>query len=289
MSINGNVSILSLVFMFISAVLSIVLPIAAVIWLAMKKRLKVKALLIAALLFIVFVLVLERGMHSVVLGANPQSSFILKNPLLYMLYGGFAAGIFEETARLIGLKFLLKVKPDESINTGISYGLGHGGIEAIIIAGLASISNITMSILINNGMTESILKQIPAAQLGATIQGMNSLISMQPTVFLLSGIERVAAIVVHISLTLFVFKAVKEKKWSYYFAAIVLHASVNFAPALYQVGVIKSIYLVEFFVFVLAVLLAIAAYKVTFSKKQQVEVGQADIEEEKNASLDKKA
>ncbi len=249
--------------MFISAALSIVLPLAAVIWLAIKKRLNIKALLVAAVLFVFFVFVLERAMHLIVLGVNPQSSFIFGTPLLYMLYGGFAAGIFEETARLIGLRFLLKIKPNESVNTGISYGLGHGGVEAIILAGLASINNITMSILINTGKTESILQQLPAAQLAAAIQGMNALISTESTVFLLSGIERVAAIIVHIALTLFVFKAVKEKRWSYYFAAIVLHAAVNFAPALYQVGVIKNIYLVEFLVFLLAVLLAIAAYRIT--------------------------
>lgn len=128
----GNVSTLSITSMMISAVLSVLVPITLIIVLGIKKRMNWKAMLLGALLFFVFVMILESIMHRVVLGPDPATSALVQNKWLYMIYAGFAAGIFEETARLLGFKFLIRVSENESIDTGISYGLGHGGIEAVI-------------------------------------------------------------------------------------------------------------------------------------------------------------
>ena len=94
------------------------------------------------------------------LGADPTQSAIYKNPVLYILYGGFAAGIFEETARLLCFKSFIRVGNNESIYTGISYGLGHGGIEAILIGGIASVGNIVTSVMLNSGVLKGVTQQI---------------------------------------------------------------------------------------------------------------------------------
>jgi uncharacterized membrane protein YhfC len=48
---------------------------------------------------------------------------------LYAVLGALLAGLFEETGRFIAFKFLLKKRTDRK--TAISYGIGHGGFEAI--------------------------------------------------------------------------------------------------------------------------------------------------------------
>ena len=116
----GNVSTLSITSMMISAVLSVLVPITLIIVLGIKKRMNWKAMLLGALLFFVFVMILESIMHRVVLGPDPATSALVQNKWLYMIYAGFAAGIFEETARLLGFKFLIRVSENESIDAGIS-------------------------------------------------------------------------------------------------------------------------------------------------------------------------
>jgi uncharacterized membrane protein YhfC len=64
--------------------------------------------------------------------------------------------------------------------------------------------------------------------------------------FLVGGIERIFAIGVQISLSVLVFYAVfgARKRWLYP-AAILLHALVDLPAMLFQLGIIKSIAVVE--------------------------------------------
>ncbi|MDR0538038.1 MAG: YhfC family intramembrane metalloprotease [Tannerellaceae bacterium] len=57
------------------------------------------------------------------------------------------AGLFEETARFISFKILKKKY--NGIGTGLAYGIGHGGIEAVLLAGLSMIVSIVFCIMIN--------------------------------------------------------------------------------------------------------------------------------------------
>jgi uncharacterized membrane protein YhfC len=43
------------------------------------------------------------------------------------------AGVFEETARYIAYRFLLK---EHNMENGLIYGVGHGGIESIMLVGV---------------------------------------------------------------------------------------------------------------------------------------------------------
>ncbi|MTW00264.1 YhfC family intramembrane metalloprotease, partial [Streptococcus pneumoniae] len=62
----------------------------------------------------------------------------------------------------------------------------------------------------------------------------------------LLGVERVLAPVLQISLTVWVYQSVIQKKWIYLVAAYGLHALFDLAPALSQVGWITNPLLVEF-------------------------------------------
>lgn len=261
MPIQQNVSTLSIVFMSVSIFLSIILPVGVIVFLAIRKIMKWKAMLIGALMFVLFVFILESLMHRFVLGASPAQSPIYRNTILYMLYGGFAAGIFEEVARLIGFKFLIKVNDNEGINTGISYGLGHGGIEAVFIGGLSAVGNLIMAVMINSGTLGSVSAALSGAELESYKAGVEALTSTSPYLFLFSGVERVIALVLQISLSLFVLKAIVEKKWQYFVLAILLHAGVDMFAVLYQKEVISSVYLLEGALAVVTLVIAIAAFR----------------------------
>jgi len=78
--------------------------------------------------------------------------------------------------------------------------------------------------------------------------------------FLIGGFERVMALVIQISLSIIVFVSViyKGKKWLFPFA-ILLHAIIDSPAALFQTGLLKSIWIVEGLVAVEAVVLAFLA------------------------------
>ena len=156
---NGGicmVSNLSITFMIISLIICLVLPIGGIIYLKIKYKVKLKTFFIGMLAFFIAVQVLEALINYYLLSANKATSeFILGNPIVYMLYGGLMAGIIEETARFISFKYLIK---DRDNMTAITYGLGHGGIEAILIGGVSCINSILNSILINNGSFQSMME-----------------------------------------------------------------------------------------------------------------------------------
>jgi uncharacterized membrane protein YhfC len=259
------VSTLSTLSMAISMLIAIGLPIGLFLFWRKKYGLKLIPLLVGAGIFIVFALVLERVLHLVVLKPSADGSIALTQnaPLLFVLYAVLAAGVFEETGRLIAFIFLKRRY--RGVGTGLSYGIGHGGIEAILLVGLTMLSNIVLSFMINAGST-AILGDSPQVT-----DAIESLISTDPSLFLVGGLERVAAMAVQIAFSVLVWLAVSNRKlWLYPFA-IFLHALVDLPAVLAQVGILKSTLFVEAAVFVLAAVIVIATvhiYRKQASRKQ---------------------
>jgi uncharacterized membrane protein YhfC len=249
-----QVSILSIVFMAISAIMSIGFPIVLFVVFHKKYGAKFLPMVFGIAGFIIFVLILEGFIHRIVFG-----QFALRGmPVAYILYGIFMAGIFEETARFISFN-LLKKKYD-GIETGLAYGVGHGGIEAVLLAGFSMVNAIITSIIINMGKIETIIGKLQGEILEQTNSQIATLATTVPYLFLVSGIERIFAIGVQISLSVIVFYAVygKNKKWLFPLA-ILLHAIIDIPAASMQAGLVKNIILVEGILCFCTVLLIITA------------------------------
>ncbi|MGO1923403.1 MAG: YhfC family intramembrane metalloprotease [Jeotgalicoccus sp.] len=218
------------------AVVSVLLPFIFMFILRKKFKIRWLPFLLGMAIFLVFVLILEQIMHVIVLRPSPDGAIELLStaPWLYVLYGVFAAGIFEETGRL--LAFLITKKHYRDIDSAVSYGIGHGGFEAIAIVGLGMISSIVLAVMTNSG--SDALSALPA--------GTGDLVISQPWyMYLLAVLERIIAMSLHIGLSVIVFSAVMMKgKWWLYPLAILLHALANTTAAMAQAGIITNIYVV---------------------------------------------
>ena len=233
---------ISIVYMIVSLILSIGVPIIVTIYCYKKYKISFRNILVGAGIFILFAMVLERSMHIYFLKTNFNTSIILdSNPWIYAIYGAFAAGIFEETGRFLGFKFLLKGRTQKK--DGIAYGIGHGGIEAILIGGISVVQSLYFSFLINSGGLNNAL----GSKLSKTIldQISSSLINTVPYMFLISGLERLFAFSIQIGLSLVVLYAVKSRKYRYLFYAVLIHALIDFPAALFQKGVIPNVWIIE--------------------------------------------
>ncbi|SDN27503.1 Uncharacterized membrane protein YhfC [Fictibacillus solisalsi] len=252
------VSQTSIIFMILAIIVSIAVPVITLIYFR-RKQAPWKPVLIGILIFILFSQVLEKFLHVYVLNTNTQAAELMKNSYLYAFYGGLAAGIFEEFGRYVGFCFLLKKYREWK--DGIAYGIGHGGIEAILIGAFAAFQNILMANLINSGGFER-LAGAPGQDPNILMGIKDQLVNTSSYMFLLGGFERIAAFVLQIALSIIVLYAVKSKKPLYLLYAILIHAAIDFVAVLSK-SLEWSVWIPE------GMLLVIALLSIVFIKKSK--------------------
>jgi uncharacterized membrane protein YhfC len=257
------VNSLSIALMGLSALISFLFPIVLLIYFRRKDKISFKVVGVGALTFIVFSQVLERIMHVFVIGNN-----LLPNPIAFAIYGALAAGIFEEVGRFIFMKLLLKKYT--AWKDGIAFGIGHGGIEAILIGVMANVQSIVYAMIINSGNFEqTLLPQLGnnEAAKQSVLQLKDTLINTPALMFSLGGLERVFAVTLHIGFTMLVLYAVRYRKNIYLFIAILAHTIMDLFAAFYQVKML-SILQVELVLalFFIATIIFLFKFKVKFNR-----------------------
>jgi len=252
------VSNFTIVGMAISLLISIGVPIGLLIYFRKKYHISFKVVIVGVLTWIIFSQILEKLLHITVL----KTTHIMAYPLIFSIYGALAAGIFEEVGRYTSYKLFLKGKTEWK--DGIAFGIGHGGIEAIFIGLMSNVQNIVFAIMINGGTLEQLRGKLPSATL---VQLKSSLLQITPITATLPGVERIFAIIVHIFCSLLVLYGVKHNKKVYLFLAILVHAFIDFVPALYQTHVITNIFIAEALVMICALvaLILIKKFKSQFT------------------------
>ena len=220
----------------------IILPIFLWIYFTRKFALAWKLVLAGALTFIA-----SQILHiPLVFGMN---SFLQGLPLLVnAILLGLLAGIFEEMARYILFRFLLK--NTRSWKEGILVGLGHGGVEAVLLGILAAVGFITM--IGYRTIDLSTVPSIPADQLELARQQVQAYWSAPWYMALMGFVERIFAICLHVSLSVMVLYAIVDGKPVWFWLALLWHAFVD-AVAVYA-GQQVSILAVEGMVAVFAII-----------------------------------
>ena len=250
----------SIILMAVNALLGFVVPIVLSWYLVRKHHVKISTILIGAATFIVFALILESIMHQLVLNGS-HGAAIRENRLWYALYGGLAAGLFEETGRFLSMKFLMKKEPSTSL-PAVAYGVGHGGAEMLLLFGLTMVSSLVLATMVNAGQTDTLLSQAPE-EAGAALEAqLETLQDTTPGQCLLGLWERFSALILQLGLSCLVWVAVRKGgKWLWLFpAAIALHALIDGVVVLLQKSV--GLVVLESLIMVAAVGVAVLAYRV---------------------------
>lgn len=104
---------------------------------------------------------------------------------------------------------------------------------------------------------------IPKEVISATY---DQFVNSSSIMWAMPGIERIFAMMIHMSLSVIILYAVKERKYIYYVLAILIHAVINFPAALYQVGAIKNIFMVEGILFITVLILVLYIFKIFIKK-----------------------
>jgi len=211
----------SIVGMVISLLVSVGLPIALCIIVCRKTKARISSFFIGAATFVLFAMILEQILHTVVFKVSGTA--LTGNIWLYGLYGGLAAGVFEETGRYLAMKLCMRKNLNKQ--NAIMYGVGHGGIEAILLAGMACVNNLVIAVMINGGQAPMLLT-ISGVNDATYQQALAQLMAVGTTPswqFYMVGLERISAIIFHISASYLVYLAVSRKKPVYYLLAVLAH------------------------------------------------------------------
>ncbi len=224
----------------INAVLAILIPSVLFIFLKKKYRISFKPVLFGILTFIVFAQIIEAAVHGI-LFTNETTAAMLDKAYVFVPYAVLMAGIFEETGRYVVMALFMKKYREWK--DGLAFGTGHGGIEAVLILGLSNIMMLIYALQINNGTFDQMLANDAISE--ALLPVKEQLLTASPLLSILGPVERIAAITLHIAMSVIVLYALKSKQIRYLFYAIFLHALFDLPAALFQAGIFTNIYIIE--------------------------------------------
>jgi len=134
--------------------------------------------------------------------------------ILLSAFPSLTAGVFEEGARYIAYRFLVK---EHTLENGVMYGAGHGGIESIFLVGV-SVLSMGVILLTNPSLfPEWQLQALAATPLYLPFVGFY---------------ERFMTIIIQIGLSLMVLESFRKKDLRYLAAAVLLHFFIDFSVLL---------------------------------------------------------
>lgn len=145
----------------------------------------------------------------------------------YALYLGLLAGLCEETARWVGFKLLKKKAA--SYKSALALGIGHGGVESVIV-GVVVLANLIFFMTFNpqaqlaRGVMEGIVQ--------TTIVQMAQFWASPWHLSLAGAFERIIAVSAQILMSVFVWKAVTKRSWLWFLLAVGYHVVLD-AAAVY--------------------------------------------------------
>jgi uncharacterized membrane protein YhfC len=141
--------------------------------------------------------------------------------------------------------------------------MGHGGFECMMIG-----INLLACLLFKDKLIE----------IGALKENITLFIC------LMSNLERSFAFILQVSLSVIIYKAIKENKIFFYFLAIIIHDIIDLLPLLKLLGILSSIALIEFIVGFYSLCISLFAYKL-YNSLDAVDYNKERLKEDEKEEL----
>jgi uncharacterized membrane protein YhfC len=204
----------------IAILVEIGLPILLAVWVVRRFKVGWKLVGIGALIFVAAQLVHIPllSLVSPALAESPIKNWPRINQVLFNgVFLGLMAGIFEETARLIGFR-LLKDRA-RTWKEALALGIGHGGIESLLLAGLPVLITFV-----------ALLQYRFGSQYGDPLlsQQFDPLLAMPWHIPLAGAVERISAITSQITFAMIILQVFIRRNILFYVAAVLWHAFMDF-------------------------------------------------------------
>ena len=221
----NNISIISIM---LTLIVSLIVPpaFAAVYASRHKKQGIWSAWLVGALGFFVPQILIRLPILAALSRTDGFIAFSQTHTLIYGFALAFTAGLFELSGRYAVARCL---KKNLTYRRALAAGLGHGGIEAILITGLAYLSNVVFLVMLQTGGFEATVAQTTAAggDVTALLTAKDALMNTPWALFLLAGFERLLAMTCHAAMSMLVCYGVHSGKAAPTIFAFVMHVGMD--------------------------------------------------------------
>jgi uncharacterized membrane protein YhfC len=175
------ISSVSLSAMWVTFIITAILPLAGWLFLARRWKGAGTAVAAGALGFYLTQMVIRIPLLSVPAVAEGLGGLYGQSPMVYFLFMAFTAGLFETTGRLFVFRSLLYKRL--SYRTGLAAGFGHGAVEALILVGVT-------------------YGGAPLPEDPALAAGVAQLAATPAALFLAAAVERICTVCFHIAASL---------------------------------------------------------------------------------------
>lgn len=207
------VPVSTLFFCILTLFISLILPVLFLILFAVKHRKQgiLSAWLLGATGFAVTQILIRLPLLTFLQNQSWFLSFAQNHLFGYAFSLAFTAGLFELGGRFAVAKLMEKKL---TCRRALASGLGHGGIEAMVLIGMTYINNLIYIFMINTGSFDGILGQTAAMGLDTSQLELirSQLIGTAPMMFALAGFERLLAMTGHTAMSMIVCYGVAHKK-----------------------------------------------------------------------------
>lgn len=216
-----NLSVVSIIF---TLIVSLILPLAFLVIYALrnKKQGIWSAWLLGALGFFVPQMLIRIPILTALSRSAGFIAFVQTHPLIYGLALAFTAGLFEVAGRYAVACIL---KKNLTYRRALAAGLGHGGIEAIILTGLLYVQNLVYLVMLQTGTLDALIAQTTDAT--ALLAIKDGLMNTSWVRFLLAGFERLLAMTCHAAMSMLVCYGVHSRKTAPTIFAFAMHVCID--------------------------------------------------------------
>ncbi|MDD9269221.1 YhfC family intramembrane metalloprotease [Paenibacillus sp. GCM10023248] len=256
----------SIMAMIVQVIIGIALILFLLLYYKRTLQISFRAVGAGIVVFLVFSQVLEQLLHAYMFSGNRTTAQWLANPWLMAVYGGLAAGIFENAGRWVGFSLLLRKRQERK--DGIAFGIGHGGMEVLLIGVLLGIVGIVLATMMNAGVFEQSFGTEATSEQIALFQALkDKMLQTTQVEYWLGAFERIPAISIQMALSLIVLYGVRTRKIVYLLYAVLIHACIDFFAGLYQAEMLP-LWFVEVIVWAwgLAAIFLVGRSKVWFAR-----------------------
>ena len=210
------VSTASIIAIIVTLFITLIAPVIVWIIYGVKNKGKGvwKALGLGAAGFVLLQMIIRMPILSIVSMFPGFETFVTNYYVFYCLILAMTAALFEVVARFGVAKILQKKINYEQ---GVAAGLGHGGIEAILIVGMTYINNLLYAVMINSGAFAQTIEAVAATDTTGMAEAQllaiqASLVEAPSYLFYLAGYERILTVIFHTAMSLLVCYLVYKKK-----------------------------------------------------------------------------
>ena len=256
----------------IAILVDIGFPLAVTLWFRRRYGSAWRVWLYGVLVFAVFQLFTRVPLMtylSTVVGPKIAGSTALA--LGWTTVAALTAGLVEELGRWLGYRYLFsRGRVAYEWANGVMYGLGHGGLESILLVGGAAISSLASYMLVSRMDAGQMGGLLSTDQMQALLAAQQQYRAMPPWLPLLGGVERMLTLPIQVCFSLLVLQCFVRGERRWLWIAVLAHAVLDFvAPLVAQGGHYIAAE------FIVALFCAVALWTIWRLRQGSVKVGAA--------------